>query len=140
MSAATITASGQETARDVSIFTGNTASDLIWNEIVQNLPVENSYEAQQPNKNPPWWPIDHRRIPNYRSARYHPEWNELTDNSAIMPLIILVLFGGCHLISVGNPLKSERDILTNWLKLADWLPRQFGFERTYFTRRIAGEW
>lgn len=106
MSTIITTANRQRTARVTSVPRGNPTGGLVAHEIVQNPPAENYDGPRQPTNNPAWWPTDHRRVSDYRPARYHPEWNELTDDSTIMPIIILVLFGGCHLISVGSPKKS----------------------------------
>lgn len=98
----TKTANQHVAATATSILTGESSDDSILNEVAQRLPDENHNEPRHPANNPSWWPTSHRRIPDYRQARYHPEWHELTDNSVIMPIVILVLFGGCHIISVGN--------------------------------------
>jgi hypothetical protein len=108
MSTATITTNRQEMGRITSIHETNTADYQTLNETVQNPLVENHDEPRRPANNPAWWPTNHRRIPGYLPARYHPEWHELTDNSAIMSVVILVLFGGCHLIAVGEPPESPR--------------------------------
>ncbi|KIW24670.1 uncharacterized protein PV07_10372 [Cladophialophora immunda] len=73
--------------------------------------------------NPAWWPTDHRRIPNYRQVRYHPEWHELSGNSLVADVFILVLFKGC-----------------GYLAMAERILRRLGFENNFFTSRIAGEW
>ena len=112
----------------------------MWNEIGENPPVENYEESQRPTNNPSWWPTDHRRIPDHRPARVHPEWHELTGNSPIVDIVVMVLFGGCHLIAVGSAQKPERHFLTDRLKLSDWLPRRLGINRIYIDKRIAGEW
>ena len=63
--------------------------------------VSNSYlSPQEPASNPSWWPTNHRQLPDYRPPQYHPEWRELTGNNAVMDAFVLVLFGGCHIISV----------------------------------------
>ena len=51
--------------------------------------------------NPSWWPTDHRRIPQYRPARFHPDWSGLTATRR-ESLTIVCLFVGCHLLSVST--------------------------------------
>ena len=51
-------------------------------------------------RNPSWWPADHRRIPNYRPPRRHPQWPELTSSTGEATTITL-MFLGCHLLQVG---------------------------------------
>jgi hypothetical protein len=56
--------------------------------------------------NPSWWPRDHRRIPHYRSARYHPEWDRLT-GSTREAVMVTMMFRGCEILRVslgGNDL------------------------------------
>jgi hypothetical protein len=144
MSTVILTANPQEAAttqasRATQISRENTTSGPIGNEIIQN-PNENQDELLRATNNPSWWPADHRRIPGYRPAHRHPEWNELTNNTIIQPVVVLVMFGGCHLLAVGDTKMFYLDTPTNLLKFADWLPRQLGFDRSYFTYRVAGEW
>jgi hypothetical protein len=97
-------------------------------------------ESRPTVSNPTWWPTEHRRMPNFAAARYHPEWNELTGNNLFVDMFVVVLFAGCHVISVSAFNGSD---ISSWLiatKLADWLPRKFGFRKTPCTRPIAGEW
>jgi hypothetical protein len=49
--------------------------------------------------NPSWWPADHRRIPNYRPPRRHPQWQELTSSIGEATTITL-MFVGCQLLQV----------------------------------------
>jgi hypothetical protein len=70
-------------------------------------PVETQRARRQPERNPAWWPTNHRWIPNYRQARYHPEWFELTEGSIIRTGVVVVLFAGCHLIAVCLDLRLD---------------------------------
>lgn len=108
MSTTTITAIREETARAAGILTEHTTSDISLDESQQLQAVEYRDEARWSGSNPTWWPTDHRRMPDYRPARYHPEWHELTNNSAFMETVVLVLFGGCSIISVRIPREPER--------------------------------
>ena len=49
--------------------------------------------------NPSWWPTDHRRIPDYRPVHYHPEYYTLA-SSAREHFMVVMMFQGCHLLSV----------------------------------------
>lgn len=49
--------------------------------------------------NPSWWPTDHRRIPNYRSPRYHPEWDRLTSSTREY-IMVTLMFRGCEVLRV----------------------------------------
>ena len=62
----------------------------------------NTLTIQRFDENPPWWPTDHRRMPDYRQVQYHPEWRELSGNSLIADAIIILLFRGCELLVVSN--------------------------------------
>ncbi|RVX74925.1 hypothetical protein B0A52_01202 [Exophiala mesophila] len=102
MSTITISALREETSRVASVIAEHATGDSISAEaeILQSEAVEHGEEPGPLGINPTWWPTDHRGMPNFRPARYHPEWHELTDDSTIMPIVILVLFGGCSIISV----------------------------------------
>lgn len=100
--ASTTTAAQNEGSGAMTVLTGDNYNDPIFDGASQRLTVENHDEPRIPSHNPSWWPTAHRRMPDYRQARYHPEWHELTDNSSIMPMFVLVLFVGCHIISVGE--------------------------------------
>lgn len=108
MSTPTITAIREETARVAGILAEHTTGDISLDESRRLQAVEYRDEARRPGSNPTWWPTDHRRMPDYRPARYHPEWHELTNNSAVMETVVLVLFGGCSIISVRVLRQSEK--------------------------------
>ena len=88
------------TERVTNVIEEHAATELIRIQGVQDLHVEGDEGPQQSTVNPSWWPTNHRRIPDYRQPRYHPEWHELTDNSTTMSMIVVVLFAGCHIIAV----------------------------------------
>ncbi|KPI36492.1 uncharacterized protein AB675_4434 [Cyphellophora attinorum] len=58
--------------------------------------------------NPSWWPTDHRRIPDYRSAGYHPEWDRLT-SSTREAVMVTMMFRGCEILRVSLGLKDLSD-------------------------------
>jgi hypothetical protein len=57
---------------------------------------------------PSWWPRDHRRIPDYRSARYHPEWDRLT-SSTREAIMVTMMFRGCEILRVSLGRKDLLD-------------------------------
>ena len=76
-----------------------------------SMPNPDSRNTGRPATNPPWWPTDHRRIPDYRQVQYHPEWHELSDNSLVADIFIYVLFKGCSLIAVSrSPVNNVVDL------------------------------
>ena len=64
------------------------------------VPQESNHSDQQTTENNPgWWPTQHRRIPNFRRARYHTQWNSLTDSTR-EAFMINMMFRGCYLLNV----------------------------------------
>ena len=64
--------------------------------------------SETSTENPTWWPTDHRRIPDYRPARYHPQWNRLT-SSTREAFMIVMMFRGCNVLRVSSHMHPVRD-------------------------------
>jgi hypothetical protein len=102
MSASTTTTTTlQEATRFVTSLVGDEA---VFQADTGSLPSDsdpNDSQAENPTaSNPSWWPTDHRRIPDYHPARYHPEYYALANNSAREHFMVVMMFRGCHLLTV----------------------------------------
>lgn len=52
------------------------------------------------SNNPPWWPTNHRNIPDHRAPRFHPEFWALTNNSVGEAVVVGLVFAGSQLLAV----------------------------------------
>lgn len=107
---ATTTASGslpsEVTAATLLLGAGDTSSSTSQYGTLQ-LHQEHHHDRPLTTNNPEWWPTQHRRIPDYRRARYNPQWYSLTDSSR-EAFMINMMFRGCYLLNVGrNCLRSD---------------------------------
>ena len=80
--------------------------DLIPNFLTEGLvpttfvdDIELPSDPHGGTQNPPSWLTGHRRIPDFRAPRVHPEWRELTDG-LMETILISLLFRGCRLMQV----------------------------------------
>jgi hypothetical protein len=101
MSAATTTTTGSS---EVNFTTRLVAEGSSLFSTLQEgaVPVPQTVEenhSRSTSDNPEWWPTQHRRVPDYRRARFHPQWNSLTD-SMREAFMIDMMFRGCYLLSV----------------------------------------
>lgn len=106
MSATTTTTARASIPRDIDTVTtlvgdGDVLSGALRGGALLATDEPGQYNSQITTDNPVWWPTQHRRIPNYRQARYHPQWNTLTDSSR-EAFMIDMMFRGCYLLSVGE--------------------------------------
>ena len=104
MSATMTTTATNSVPSDVNAATTLVADEGVVSSISHYGAVLTPHEADHNSRqtianNPEWWPTQHRRIPNYRQARYHSQWNSLTD-SAREAFMIDMMFRGCYLLNV----------------------------------------
>lgn len=102
MSTTTSTTAEEGTTTPVRLVGGGNAANVVETGEASSASNPDTPSAQKAANNPPWWPTDHRRIPDYRQVQYHPEWHELSGGSFVVDMFILVLFKGCGLLSVSN--------------------------------------
>jgi hypothetical protein len=70
---------------------------VVLNTVVDDLEVPDA--SNRGTQNPPSWLTGHRRIPDFRAPRVHPEWSELTHGPR-ETILIGLLFRGCRLMQV----------------------------------------
>ena len=99
MSASTTTSTEGTTTAIATLLGGETAANTIHTGGLPSSADTGGNEPPRVTDNPSWWPTDHRRIPDYRPIRYHPEWTQLAD-SVRQNFMITVMFGGCHVLAV----------------------------------------
>lgn len=103
MTASTVTSTVPVEVSTISTLSGDDfipgilTEGLVPNTVVDDLevPVASSGATQ----NPPGWLTGHRRIPDFRAPRVHPEWSELTHGPR-ETILIGLLFRGCRLMQV----------------------------------------
>ena len=97
-------------------------------------------DRQSNAANPPWWPGDHRRMPDYRRANYHPEWQRLT-SGRLEAFMIYMMFRGCEILRVSSAQWNVSRIIAEGYQYADYVPRWLGYDSNFITtHRVAGEW
>lgn len=94
--------------------TGTLSSWLERNDVLRLDPIDSLAEANNSEfltpdgsplgetlgPNPPGWPENHRRVPPYRRAIVHPQWDDLAGDSSVMRVFFWTMTSGCQVLQV----------------------------------------